>query len=121
MSVVASIISDLVKAGVDPDLVGRVASALAQREPVETRTARQELYKPHPDVSAKEWLSLREKVFERDAWVCVYCGDAPSSPQCDHVVPITRGGKSTVDNLVTSCKRCNSSKKGKTSEEWRRM
>jgi hypothetical protein len=41
MSGVASIISDLVKAGVDPDLVGRVASALAQREPIETRTSRQ--------------------------------------------------------------------------------
>jgi 5-methylcytosine-specific restriction endonuclease McrA len=47
-------------------------------------------------------------------------GYAPASPQCDHVVPITRGGKSTLDNLVTSCKRCNSSKKGKTAEEWRR-
>jgi 5-methylcytosine-specific restriction endonuclease McrA len=36
----------------------------------------------------------------------------------DHVVPLSRGGRSTKDNLVTSCKECNNKKKTLLPMEW---
>ena len=45
--------------------------------------------------------------------VCHYCG-RPASPKdltMDHVVPISRGGKSTKGNVVPCCKECNTAKK----------
>jgi 5-methylcytosine-specific restriction endonuclease McrA len=62
--------------------------------------------------------SLRFKVFERDGFTCVYCGrKAPEvrlSP--DHKIPYCRGGPTTLDNLVTSCKECNTGKSGRLLE-----
>lgn len=51
----------------------------------------------------------RRNVFLRDDHVCQYCGERkpPRELNLDHVVPRARGGKSTWDNLVTSCRPCN--------------
>jgi len=52
--------------------------------------------------------------------ICHYCG-RPTSPKkltMDHVVPISRGGKSTKGNLVPCCKACNSAKKQLLPMEW---
>ena len=38
---------------------------------------------------------------------------------CDHVVPVSRGGSSTFDNLVTACLACNLAKSTMTPKEWR--
>ena len=65
------------------------------------------------------WQLLRLVVFERDGWTCVYCGKRTWEPTCDHVVPVSRGGSSTLDNLVTACLACNLAKATKTPEEWR--
>ena len=73
------------------------------------------------DVTASEWQALRKAVFERDGYRCQYCGKIVESPQCDHVFPFSRGGRSTMDNLVTACPRCNMSKHAKTPEEWRQF
>ena len=45
--------------------------------------------------------------------ICHYCGKKfpPSALTMDHVVPISRGGKSTRGNIVPCCKQCNSDKK----------
>lgn len=45
--------------------------------------------------------------------ICHYCGEkfAPTELTMDHVVPISRGGKSTKGNIVACCKKCNSEKK----------
>jgi 5-methylcytosine-specific restriction endonuclease McrA len=40
---------------------------------------------------------------------CAYCFDV-CAPTLDHVVPISRGGDHTADNVVPACKSCNSSK-----------
>jgi 5-methylcytosine-specific restriction endonuclease McrA len=37
----------------------------------------------------------------------------------DHVVPLTRGGLSTKNNLVACCKACNTRKKTMLPQEWR--
>jgi 5-methylcytosine-specific restriction endonuclease McrA len=47
----------------------------------------------------------RKAVFARDGGRCVYCGAAATS--LDHVVPKSRGGPHTWDNVVSACGRCN--------------
>ena len=54
----------------------------------------------------------REGVFERDDYRCQYCGNRfePVSLNLDHVIPRDRGGKTSWENIVTSCIKCNSRK-----------
>jgi len=62
---------------------------------------------------------MREVVFARDGWTCKYCGTRTGPLTCDHVVPVSRGGSSNLDNLVTACLACNLAKATSTLEEWR--
>ena len=48
----------------------------------------------------------RRAVFARDGWSCQYCG-ARTSLTVDHVIPRSKGGDSTWDNIVASCAPCN--------------
>jgi 5-methylcytosine-specific restriction endonuclease McrA len=48
----------------------------------------------------------RRAVFARDDWTCQYCGSR-SNLTVDHVVPRSKGGGSTWDNIVASCAPCN--------------
>lgn len=66
------------------------------------------------------WItgSLRQEVFNRDGYRCTYCGTQVEDPHCDHVIPYSRGGSTTIDNLTTACRSCNLSKKDRTPEEW---
>ncbi len=51
--------------------------------------------------------------------LCYHCGDKfkPADLTMDHLIPIARGGKSTKNNCVPSCKDCNSKKGYKTRAE----
>lgn len=71
------------------------------------------------DVPAREWEELRMSVFSRDGYRCVYCGCSTDSPECDHIHPVSKGGKSVLENLATACRPCNRSKGAKTLDEWR--
>ena len=64
------------------------------------------------------WDDLRRAVFRRDAYTCRYCSKRGERLECDHVLPLSRGGDSTVENLVTACKPCNRRKGARTPEEW---
>lgn len=48
----------------------------------------------------------RRAVFARDGWACQYCGSR-SSLTVDHVIPRSKGGTSSWDNIVASCAPCN--------------
>lgn len=52
--------------------------------------------------------------------VCYYCGQikTPKELTMDHIVPISRGGKSTKGNVVSACKACNTAKKQLLPMEW---
>lgn len=50
----------------------------------------------------------RRGVLLRDRGRCVYCGATATS--LDHVVPRSRGGKHTWENVVAACRRCNHTK-----------
>lgn len=64
-------------------------------------------------------LKLIERVKEENT-TCYYCGDPLKSKNrtIDHKVPISRGGQTTLDNLVVSCKRCNEEKGMMNDEEY---
>lgn len=64
------------------------------------------------------WVNIRSAVLSRDGHTCVYCG-SKEFIACDHVLPRSRGGRDTMNNLVAACRSCNSSKRDKTPEEWR--
>jgi 5-methylcytosine-specific restriction endonuclease McrA len=48
----------------------------------------------------------RRAVFARDGWACQYCGSG-SNLTVDHVIPRSKGGSSSWDNIVASCAPCN--------------
>ena len=48
----------------------------------------------------------RRAVFARDDWTCQYCGSR-SNLTVDHVVPRSKGGASSWENIVASCAPCN--------------
>ncbi len=57
--------------------------------------------------------SVRFEVFKRDGYRCQICGrDRADGAKLvvDHIVPVAKGGKSTMDNLQTLCFECNSGK-----------
>ena len=72
-----------------------------------------------PEHVARERKKARE--LRRSAWwrslldrgVCHYCGKKfrPEELSMDHVVPVSRGGRSVKGNIVPCCKECNNRKK----------
>lgn len=61
----------------------------------------------------------RENIYKRDNYECVYCGeDNKKLLTLDHVVPQSKGGPNSWENLVTACKRCNGEKSDLTLEEY---
>lgn len=61
----------------------------------------------------------RQAIFARDANRCQYCGHRFSTSQLslDHVIPRSRGGMSTWENMVCACLKCNVRKGGRTPRE----
>ncbi|GAC1323614.1 MAG: HNH endonuclease [Thermoleophilaceae bacterium] len=49
----------------------------------------------------------RRAIFARDRWACQYCGAGHGSLTIDHVIPRSKGGGSSWDNIVTCCAPCN--------------
>lgn len=61
----------------------------------------------------------RYNIYLRDKGRCQYCGDRFSARDLtyDHVIPRTRGGTATWENIVTCCRSCNLRKGGRTPHE----
>jgi 5-methylcytosine-specific restriction endonuclease McrA len=61
----------------------------------------------------------RFNVFLRDRFSCQYCGDGFPSHYLtfDHIVPRSRGGRTTWDNVVTACETCNLRKGNRLAHE----
>src|ERR671916_207854 len=57
------------------------------------------------DLTTEQWVALQA------AWGgCAYCGRTHGPLQRDCVLPISRGGRYTLDNVVPACASCNTSK-----------
>lgn len=57
----------------------------------------------------------RKNIFTRDHYRCQYCKQQKPKNQLslDHVIPLSRGGKTTWNNVVTACRDCNIRKGGR--------
>ena len=121
MGVIAEAVRHMLAAGMDHHkVIEAIAGMEAAMAPASDMAAER---RRETDRRRKvgDWEALRQKTFERDGFLCVYCGsDVSDDPQCDHIFPISRGGENRLDNLATSCRSCNSSKGDRTPEEWRR-
>jgi hypothetical protein len=67
---------------------------------------------PEPVVKTRRPLSVTKRfvVLKRDRYRCRICRAADAELEVDHIVPVSRGGGDTLDNLQTLCKACNRSK-----------
>jgi len=83
----------------DPMVVDRSRRARAARK----RKRRME--RVEHDLSNEQWTVLKA------AWGgCAYCSVSDKPLQRDCVLPLSRGGRYTLDNIVPACRSCNTSK-----------
>jgi len=67
------------------------------------------------DLTPAQWTAIRA------AWGgCAYCGGPDESLQKDCVLPLSRGGRYTLDNVVPACRSCNASKSNDEVTGWLR-
>jgi hypothetical protein len=82
-------------------------------------------YIPSPDIPSKHKtkrdinLRLRFIVMQRDNFKCCMCGASPAKDpsvelHIDHIIPWSKGGETTIDNLQTLCSKCNLGKSNLT-------
>jgi 5-methylcytosine-specific restriction endonuclease McrA len=94
---------------------GRVVKSATQAYPAPSVIRMVYLIRrPHPRVKL-----TRREVFIRDGYTCQYCGRQAHDLTIDHVVPRSRGGVHSWENLVSACKSCNHRKGGKLPAEAR--
>ena len=77
-------------------------------------------------IALKDYIALRRRpaftrfnVFLRDQWSCQYCtkGFKTQDLTFDHVIPRSRGGRTSWDNIVAACRPCNTKKGSKMPNE----
>ena len=65
------------------------------------------------DLTKEEWFRILAAYDDR----CVYC-DKPARLSMDHVIPVSKGGNHSIDNVVPACMPCNLRKKNHEVEDW---
>ncbi|KST66559.1 HNH endonuclease [Mastigocoleus testarum] len=68
-------------------------------------------------VPYKEIPLTRRNILHRDSYTCQYCGYTGDELTLDHVIPRSRKGGETWENMVTACVRCNVKKGNRTPKE----
>lgn len=66
-------------------------------------------------VSERDWLRL----VNRYQSCCAYCGRKPDSIELDHVIPLSKGGRHAIGNVLPACTSCNRSKNARLLADWR--
>jgi len=59
-------------------------------------------------------------LFARDGYLCLYCGHSfsPRELTRDHIVPLSRSGSNTWENVASACRNCNHRKNNRSPAEW---
>lgn len=65
-------------------------------------------------LSAEDWIKIKKSY----NGCCVYCLKPSKRLEKDHVIPLSKGGTHTFDNIVPACKSCNSSKNARDVFDW---
>jgi 5-methylcytosine-specific restriction endonuclease McrA len=76
------------------------------------RSAQKRLAPGH--VSDRDW----KRLINRHRGLCAYCGTEPYA-HMDHVVPLSRGGRHSIGNVLPACPLCNLGKSARLLSEWR--
>lgn len=114
---IAATIAKMKAAGFTPEAIVAALECLVI-EPVQSGAARrQAAYRQRLGLTGPEWAQLRDAVLERDNSLCHYCGEYADT--VDHVVPVSKGGDSSLGNLVAACRPCNRAKKDTDAEEFK--
>ena len=61
--------------------------------------------RPRLRLETEEYRPLRLQILERDGWRCQVCGDRQQL-DIHHIIPRSRGGSDSQDNLITLCRTC---------------
>lgn len=75
--------------------------------------------KPTVDIDVQiDYYNVKENrisIFERDGYTCYKCGKLLTrwDATLDHILPVSRGGKNSKDNVITCCLFCNSKRRNK--------
>jgi len=77
----------------------------------ETRRARKE--KLEATLTDNQWEDIKQRFDNK----CAYCNKELPLAQ-EHFIPLSKGGEYTINNIIPSCKSCNSSKNSKSFCEW---
>jgi len=64
--------------------------------------------------SGKSWSAVKDEYNHE----CAYCGESDCTLHRDHIVPVSKGGDTTVANIVPACESCNLSKADKRVSKW---
>lgn len=68
-------------------------------------------------VPYKKIVLSRKNILRRDSHKCVYCSRSDLPLTIDHVVPKSKGGDDSWENLVTACVKCNNRKGDRSPED----
>lgn len=80
------------------------------------RRAWEQLNPDSVGVDSREWRKLVRHYRHR----CAYCGGNEGGLHMDHVIPLSRGGRHAIGNVLPACQGCNLSKGAKLVVEWKR-
>lgn len=81
-----------------------------------TRRTWEQLNPDSVGVDSHEWRRL----VRRYRHLCAYCGGNEDGIHMDHVIPLSRGGRHAIGNVLPACQRCNLTKGAKLVAEWKR-
>ena len=91
-----------------------MATSLSRRARWARRRQRR-MHRANNDLTDAQWVALTA------AWGgCAYCGIAAVPLQRDCVLPLSMGGRYTLDNVVPACRSCNASKSNGEVTRWLR-
>lgn len=122
----------------NPDTVRRHARSAYWRDPDKLRARSRDYIKAHPHINreaarrrmarkraARAGVTIEavtraalEAMLERQEGRCFYCKDMLEKKHLDHMTPLSRGGKHSMDNLCWTCPSCNLRKHRRTAEEF---
>lgn len=66
------------------------------------------------ELTFNQWKEIKELY----NYYCAYCLQPFKKLEMDHIIPVSRGGGTTMDNIVPTCRKCNSLKYTKSILEW---
>ena len=94
---------------VDEDVVAELRSEISSKMTKKGHTKKQR---------SAMTQDLREAIKKRDNYTCQICGNSVLKEpnlllEVDHIIPVSKGGKTEADNLQTLCWRCNRAKSNK--------